>query len=52
MAEKLEAGDKVVDIKTEERGVVSRLCADESVVHVKWSGGMQQMVDVSSLRKA
>lgn len=48
---RFKVGDRVVSLESGDKGTVTRLCLDESTVQVKWDGGMQQMVEVSSLRK-
>lgn len=46
-----EVGDRVVQLNTGEKGTIARLGSDKSAVQVKWDGGMQQMVDISTLKK-
>ena len=49
---KLEVGDRVVESATDEEGIITRLCADESVVCFKRDiSGQQEMIETVNLRR-
>ena len=46
-------GDKIITLDTNEKGTVSRLCPDKSIIYVRWGKDKsQEMVKVSDLKKA
>lgn len=56
MAEKNEQvrfkiGDRVVELKSGDKGTIVRFGADEHIVQVRWDGGSQQMIDVTELKR-
>lgn len=47
-----EVGDRVVELDTNEKGVVSRLCSDPGVVCVKRDiSDQQEMIETKNLKK-
>ena len=47
---KLNVGDKVIMSSSGETGVVSRLCADEEVIYIRWDrSNTREMVKVNDL---
>lgn len=45
-------GDRVLEIKSGEKGAISRLCLDEEVIYVRWDkDSSQEMVETKTLRK-
>ncbi len=47
---KFKVGDRVISVDGL-KGTVTRLGRDERTAQVKWDGGMQQLTDVSTLKK-
>lgn len=45
-------GERVVSPDTNEKGAISRLCADKDIIFVRWDRcKMQEMVKTSSLKR-
>lgn len=45
-------GDKVATLDTNEKGAISRLCSDKSIIYVRLDESkMQMMFEVSNLKK-
>ena len=48
---KFKIGDKVVTLDTNEKGAISRLCSDKSIIYVRLDESkMQMMVEVNNLK--
>lgn len=50
MNEGFKVGDRVVSLEGGDKGITTRLCADNTVVQVRWDAGMQQMVEVNTIK--
>lgn len=49
---KFKVGDKIIEINTNEKGIISRLCSDKSIIYVRWGkDNSQQMVEIKNLKK-
>ena len=48
---KFKIGDRVVELKSGDKGTIVRFGADEHIVQVRWDGGSQQMMEVTELEK-
>lgn len=49
---KFKVGDRVIELNTNEKGTITRLCSDKDVICVRWGkDSSQQMVETKNLEK-
>jgi len=49
---RFKVGDRAVALHSNRKATITRLCADQGVVYIRWDDSKQQeMVEVSTLRK-